>query len=180
MVKDMYKAAQQNSKLMKKYRKMIDIGLFQYPFDLFLTDDAFIKDIYVDYLYWIDMDKTVELIRNAGGVAIVAHFSFVKKKVGWDLLEKFMQEGRIDGVETIYGLTRNEGDWAKEIKADEKQLDILADKYKLLKTGGVDAHKESDFIKFAQDEEYANRTIGLVENMLGSGKIDPHWSSFGK
>jgi len=65
--------------------------------------EIYIPNVDVDYLYFSDMDTSVKLIRDAGGVAILAHFGTIKNKIDIDMLEKFLKEGRIDGVEVISG-----------------------------------------------------------------------------
>jgi predicted metal-dependent phosphoesterase TrpH len=74
MKADMEKAAVGSAIVAMNYAHMMERPASDYPYRLFLSDDAFIPDIYVDYLYSIDMDKAVALIRGAGGQAIVAHW----------------------------------------------------------------------------------------------------------
>ena len=69
MKADMEKAAIGSMQIAMDYAHMMERPASDYPYRLFLSDDAFIPGIYVDYLYSIDLDSAVKLIRGAGGVA---------------------------------------------------------------------------------------------------------------
>lgn len=83
-----------------------------------------------------DIKKLIQAIHNAGGIAVLAHpaccwalnlDSFVKKLVSYGL----------DGLEVYYPYPR----WRKYIKfSNPEQIEKIADKYNLIKTGGTDLH----------------------------------------
>ncbi len=139
----------------------------QQVFDLVLDDHSFVKGIYVHYLYPISMDEGVRLIRGAGGIALLAHWSYYKDKVGLPLVEKFCREKRIDGLETVYGfevdLKR-----AKEFAKDREDLSKLAQKYHLVEGGGGDFHNQEDFKQMLDpgSQALAEKTVGMVEKIL--------------
>jgi len=81
MKAEMEKAAVASAKVAMDYAHMMERPPSDYPYRLFLSDDAFIPGIYVDYLYSIDLDSAVKLIRGAGGVAIVAHWYTASRKI---------------------------------------------------------------------------------------------------
>ena len=89
----MAKDAENDPELKDKYEKMIERGEGQYPYVLFLDSAAYIPNVYVDYLYYTDLDETVRLIHNAGGVAILAHWSFSKSRVDEKVIEKLFKDG---------------------------------------------------------------------------------------
>lgn len=168
--RDMEIASKGDEKIAKEYKIMIDQGLNQYPFSLFLKEDAFIPSVYVEKKFWVDLDGAVRLIRGAGGIASLAHYSFSKKNVDEKWLEKLMREDRIDGAETVYGLPVLRTAQEAEVRADEKMIEALLQKYDKVATGGVDAHSEADFKLFAETPAYAKRTVGMVEKLLSKLK----------
>ena len=173
----MKRAAQDDPVLNREYRVMIEQGVGQYPFSLFLKEDAFIPGIYAEKEYWVDLDSAVSLIRNAGGLAILAHYSYSKRNVDEKWLGKLLFENRIDGAETIYGLPTIRTVLEQEFIEDEKVVERLVAKYKKVASGGVDAHEAEDFELFSSNSAYAERTIGMVERILEQTKVDTRWSS---
>lgn len=173
--KKMAKEAESNLKVKAEYEKMIKRGEEQYPYILFLDTSAYISNIYVDYLYYNDLDKNVRLIRNAGGVAILAHWSFTKNKVDEKIIEKLFKEGRVDGAEIVFGLDVTEKE--EEIKQDMETMKHLTEKWNKLQSGGADIHKKEDFTYFVKAKWYAEKTVGLAEKMVKQGNIVPQFSS---
>ena len=164
-----------DEKIKNKYENMIQKGETQYPFVLFLSEDSYIPNIYVDYLYWEDMDSVVKLIREAGGLAFVAHYSTAKTKISFEMMEEIIKSKRIDGVEVVYGMRGYEyQDWAE----DMRWLSQKADQYKLLKSGGADIHTEDQFKLFSQMSEFSQKTIDMAEKIIENSGVDTTWSSF--
>jgi predicted metal-dependent phosphoesterase TrpH len=177
---DMKKEAEKNVEVKKKYDAMMEQGERQYPYIIFLSDDSFISDIYVDYQYFVDMDDSVKLIRDAGGIAILAHYFSCARKVDKTLLEKIFEEGRLDGAEVVYGLfCLNTGSEIERIVDDTlKVVRRLVDKHSKLKSGGADAHRSRDFKNFAKSGDYATQTCGMAENIVENSHVDTKWSNF--
>lgn len=173
----MRKQAESDPELREKYERMMEQGEHQYPYVLFLDDEAFIPGVYVDYQYWAEMDETVQLIRNAGGVAIVAHYHSIERKVTPDLLEQFFQEDRLDGIETVFGLWGYGTAAEEDIERTRTIARELAEKYNKLKSGGADIHKAEDFSDFARADWYASETIGMAERIIEEAEIDTRWLS---
>jgi predicted metal-dependent phosphoesterase TrpH len=176
----MKKEAMSNEDTRRKYNAMMEQGEHEYPYVLFLSEDSFIPGIYFDYLFFLDMDSTVKLIRNAGGVAILAHYFTVSNKIAPELLDKILLENRLDGVETVYGLMAygTGTEIEKVIKETSKTADELTTKNNKLKSGGADAHKKQDFIDFANSGEYAEKTIGMAENIIKNSNVNPEYSNY--
>ena len=175
--RNMEEESKSNEEIKKQYDEMIRRGKSQYPYVLFLSEDAYIKGVYKSSLYRIELDKCVEIIRGAGGVSFFAHWFTEIKKCGEDKISKLLKEDRIDGVETVYGFY---DDMRDDFIKQRQILQDLVKKYHKLESGGVDAHIKEHLEEFAKDEWYANMTIGLVENILSSGKVDIKWSSINK
>lgn len=176
----MAKEAAHSPEIQRKYEKMIAAGQsyrpYFYPFFLFLDKKAFLADIFVDYLYWKDMDESVKLIRDAGGVAILAHWSFSKYKVDGKMIEKFFKEGRLDGAEIVFRGAGPNG-FNKEFKKDMEIMEKLTQKYNVLQSGGGDSHTKEDLKLFAKQKWLAQKTIGLVEKMMKVRNLNLKFSS---
>lgn len=118
---------------------------FRLMFDLFLGgDESFVQGVYVPYLRQIPLDFAVKLIRGAGGIAILAHPSYYREKLGVELIERFAKEGRIDGIETIYAMSPD-GIVKDEFLADMEAFRGIIKKYNLVAGGGGDFHIPIDF-----------------------------------
>jgi len=137
----------------------------------------YLPDIYVNYGYWLDMDKNVEMIREASGVALLAHWSFSKNKVNEKMIAEFFQEKRLDGAEITFGSYRAVDMHDPEIKNDLEIIKKLTEKYNVLQSGGGDTHKKTDFELFVREKWFAKRTIGLVEKMAKIKKLNLEFSS---
>lgn len=176
--KKMEKEAQISLEVKEKYDNMINRGERQYPYVLFLSQDAYIKGIMVDSKYEPDMDKTISIIRQAGGLAIVAHYSTIKNKINPEMLIRLIKEKRIDGIETVYGISLQGTEEGRRWSEDEMWLRSVTAQYDTLESGGADLHSQEDLIMFAQSGNYANQTIGLAERIIAKSKVDTTWSSF--
>ncbi|MCL1866891.1 MAG: PHP domain-containing protein, partial [Oscillospiraceae bacterium] len=71
-----------------------------------------------------------QLIRSAGGIAVLAH---PRVYDNFDLLEELAEDGLIDGVEAYHCSN-------SESEGDESRLLEIAEKYRLIVTGGSDFH----------------------------------------
>ena len=174
----MARQSRKDKKIKEKYSQMLKQGPDQYPYALFLEKESFIPGIYVDYPYWLDMDKSVELIRQAGGLAILAHWSFSKQKVDKKMIAKFFKEKRLDGAEIVFGADRAINLQDKEIIKDMKTMKRLTQKYGAVQSGGGDTHKKEDFAFFASQDWFAKETIGLAEKMIALKRPPLEFSSF--
>lgn len=177
--RDMEQASLKDENLRKKYDAMMQKES-QYPYVLFLSDDAFIKGIDVQYGHRIDFDTSVRLIRDAGGLAILAHYSTAKSKISWDLLEKIISEKRLDGVETVYAMTLFGTKDGEEWTNDSLKLEEIVAKHGIIASGGADAHTKQHFIDFGQRTDYNSKTIGMAEKMIKQSGVTTTWSSFPK
>jgi predicted metal-dependent phosphoesterase TrpH len=156
-------------------------------FDLVLVDQAFIPGVYVPYLHRLSMDEAVELIRNAGGIAILAHWSYIKHKLTPALLEQIAREGRIDGIETVYALSDPRSDedteFATSFDADRALVRSLIAKYNLIPGGGGDFHTPEDFARLCDpaNKALAEETIDFIDRI--TQKFPNHslaWSTLKK
>ena len=86
-----------------------------------------------------NLKNLIKAIHAAGGIAVLAHPCCC-----WAVnLEKFIKELvelGLDGIEVYYPYPR----WRKYIKfSSPEEVEKIADKYKLIKTGGTDCHSKT-------------------------------------
>jgi hypothetical protein len=97
--------------------------------DIFLSKDGLCsEEVGREIDEYPEVRFVVQLIRSAGGIAVLAH---PKVYNNFTLLEELAERGEIDGVEV----------WHQSIKGDdEKFLLSVAEKHNLITTGGSDFH----------------------------------------
>lgn len=85
-----------------------------------------------------DIKELIKQIHNAGGIAVLAHPACCWALNMEDFVKDLIKIG-LDGLEVYYPYPR----WRKYIKfSNPDNLEELADKYNLIKTGGTDFHGE--------------------------------------
>lgn len=174
---DMEQAAQNDAKIKEEYDLMMQQGEHEYPYVLFLSADSFIPNIYLEIPYKPKLDDSVKLIRDAGGLSVIAHYFTAKKKLNLEFLEKLFAENRLDGAETVYGLWLSGTDAEKGLLEERQQLRDLIKKYKRVTSGGADVHSEDDLKAFAEKPDYAGETIGLAQKIIKNFKPNTEFSN---
>ena len=169
----MAKEAVEDMEVAMQYSRMMDGPASDHAFVLFLSNDSYIEDVYVDYLYSIDMDKSVELIRNAGGIAVLAHWETIEKQVSFEMLEGFLKEKRLDGVELRTSFTADNQD------SLETRLREIAERTGAAITYGIDGHANKDIESFGRNQPLAERTIGQTSVLIERFKPDLTFSNVG-
>lgn len=82
-------------------------------------------------------EKLINAIHEAGGIAVLAHPACCFTLTGLDRLVSKLKKLGLDGIETYYPYARHR----RIIKFyNPKNIEKLADKYDLIKTGGTDEH----------------------------------------
>jgi hypothetical protein len=167
----MERAAVSSASVAMDYAHMMERPLSDQPYRLFLSDDAFVPDIYVDYLDWVDMDSAVGLIRGAGGVAVLAHWYTAAKRIDAEMLEGMVKAGRLDGVE-IMGNPLNSA-----ARRAEPVLKAMVSRTGALATYGVDGHRESDIENFVSDRAIAQASVGQTQRVIERASVDLGYSN---
>jgi predicted metal-dependent phosphoesterase TrpH len=167
----MEKAAIESSKVAMDFALMMERPPSDFPYRLFLSDDAFIPGVYVDYLYWVDMDTAVNLIRSAGGVAIVAHWYTASKYIDIEMLRGLLKDGRLDGVE-LMGNPLN-----SLARKSEPLLREVATSTNSLMTYGIDNHREEEMRGFARNIDLARQTVGQTRQLINRASPDLTYSN---
>lgn len=173
----MEEAARTDNKLAAQYARMIDMGPRQYPYELFLSQGAF-RPAYMDAPYTPDIDEATRLIRHAGGMSFIAHYSYERNKLPMDVLRTLLKDDRIDGVEVIYGANRRTGKDAALFEEDKITLRTLAGMYGRQISGGADAHYPEDLELYAKDRSFSGESKGLATKIIATGRVSVRNSSF--
>jgi predicted metal-dependent phosphoesterase TrpH len=168
---EMERAAVASASVAMDYAHMLERPASDYPYRLFLSDDAFVPGIYVDYLYTVDLDTAVGLIRGAGGLAVVAHWYTASKKIDAGMLERMLTSGRLDGVE-LMGNPLNSA-----ARRAEPVLRAMSERTGCLATYGVDGHREQDMENVANERSLASKSVGQTARLTERAKVDLGWSN---
>eukprot|EP00708_Paratrimastix_pyriformis_P003745 GAFH01002540.1.p1 GENE.GAFH01002540.1~~GAFH01002540.1.p1 ORF type:complete len:356 (+),score=68.58 GAFH01002540.1:54-1070(+) len=166
-------AAQSDPALQERYQRILDEPT-QEPYTLFLADGAFIPGVYVEYKYTLDMDSCVRLIREAGGLAILAHPCTCKSKIPLAMAEQMLAEGRFDGIEVVFGKERDAADRAAARDIAERLRTRMPP---VVMGGGGDIHTLEGMREWSA-APWAQQTRGLLEALLAARPdLKTTWSS---
>lgn len=182
VMKNLYEKIKKDSDKDVRAKQVVEsiktYGEAQMPYAIFLSKEAYIPDIYVDYLFKPDFDQCVKVIRDAGGLSFLAHYFTCAHKLPFSLLEKIIREDRLDGIEIIYGIEGYSSDDKNIVKSLVEQregLTNLANKTGCLVSGGADSHTLDDWKSFVNNKEYAKSTVGLLDDILKNSKKELGW-----
>jgi signal transduction histidine kinase len=78
----------------------------------------------------------------------------------------------------VYGLdayNNPTSDIAKEFDEQQEELKQIVERTNTLMTGGSDVHSREDFEKFINNEYYADKTVGLLDNLLENSAKKLSW-----
>ncbi len=170
--RQMAEEALEDPEVAMAYMRLLDGPVRDHPFRLFLSDDAYLDNVYVDYGYWADMDDSVKLIRDAGGIAILAHWPTIADEIPLPMLEPFVTDGRLDGIELRTGVTEDEKD---RVEADLIQI---VERTGTAATYGIDGHSLRVIEIFAT-KPLAERTVGQTAKLIERFKPNLSWSNLG-
>jgi len=159
-----------------QYSDMMERGETQYPYVLFLSPNAY-RNGYVEHGYMPDLDEAVKLIRDAGGIAVIAHYHTIRSKMPLEFFDKLLSEKRIDGAEVVYGQREYGTHGEKGINAERQALREIIAKNSALALGGSDAHTEEDLRRYAMNDWFSSESIGFTEKILATGRVSKQFSS---
>jgi len=174
LLEQMKEAAKTDAEMREKYETMVTAGVVQYPYRLYMKASSFIPMPRAEtYNTLLSMDDSVKLIRDAGGVAVLAHWYFHTKFYKEAKLEATVKAGLLDGLETATDNTTFDGNVDKEIEF----LQELIKQNNLLETMGSDSHYIRDLEHFAKTPA-AERSIGHTQKIIDRIKPNLEWSNF--
>ncbi len=165
--------AKQDPEVAMDYLRLFDTPKNDHPFQLFLSEDSYLGGIYVDYLYNIDMDASVKLIRDAGGVAFIAHWSTVCRKIDAEMLEQMIIDKRLDGIEREWKV------FDDTVGVAKKAIPPILQRNNVMGTWGLDAHNLIDIDRFTRDEEASQASVGQTQALIDRFKPDLTYSNLG-
>jgi predicted metal-dependent phosphoesterase TrpH len=142
------------------------------PYELFLSDDSYLKGVYVDYLYAIDLDDSVRLIREAGGRAAIAHWWTYRSKIDAAAMEELLTAGRLDFVEVCSGAI------TEQVLHYGKLAGEMAERLKLPRTIGVDGHIESDLVGYSREKLIMEGSLGQTKRFIEAFQPSLKWTNF--
>ena len=111
-------------------------------FDLYLTADA-PNSTHVARTFSLRVEETIDLIHQAGGIAVLAHPGSYTRVGDVDTVVRRLHHAGLDGLEVRYTYAQNRGHYqasAAAVAAIIAHFDSLATELDLLKTGGSDYH----------------------------------------
>jgi predicted metal-dependent phosphoesterase TrpH len=162
----------------RRYRALLALPRLAFQlYPLFLSKAALLPGVYVPYEENLDMDTAVRLLRGAGGLSFLAHWSFSRPVLTKKLLEKIVRQKRLDGLEVVYGLNVRER--LGQMRQDFTYLKALAKRAHLLVSGGGDIHQAEDLRLFTRNP-LSRQTAGLAERMIEKAQPNLTWTSFEK
>ncbi|HXK37879.1 MAG TPA: PHP domain-containing protein [Candidatus Paceibacterota bacterium] len=169
-------AGRTDKRIGDKYARMIAIGPRQYIYDVCLSPDAF-KPAYVEARYTPDIDEATTLIRHAGGMSFIAHYSYERKKLPMETVRALLRENRVDGVEVVYGAGMKNTSEAATFEEDKIALRTLCTLYGRQISGGADAHSTEDLERYAADKSFSGESKGLAAKIIATGQVEVRNSS---
>lgn len=163
-----------NADIKEKYDKMIEAGPVQNPYRLYMKASSYVPMPRADsYQVLLSLDDSVKLIRQAGGIAVLAHWYFHTKFYNEAKLEQTVKAGLLDGLETATENSTFDGNVDKEV---EFLRDLIA-RYNLIETIGSDSHYVRDFERFTQTPAAA-QSVGHTQKIIDRIKPNLEWSNF--
>jgi predicted metal-dependent phosphoesterase TrpH len=152
---EMAAAAESDPAMKLQYDKMVADGARQEPYTLFMGSKSFKPLAKAPMANIIDFDAGVDLIHQAGGIAIFAHPFFYEDYLSYDDLEKWLRDKRVDGIETEIENLFHQDD-SSELFA---QMRAIANRTGAIGIASSDAHDEADLETFAERDS-GDRSIG--------------------
>lgn len=165
--------AQHNEALALLVQQLETDGPNQEPYALFMKEHSY-KPMPSANNSVPSLDEGVALIRQAGGVALLAHWHFAKEHLPLADLEKLLADGRLDGVETFVENVIVDRDLGPETA----ELEGLVSRQHCLAAFGSDAHDECDLVAFAAHPK-AQESVGQTQRLVERVKPDLTYSNLG-
>ena len=164
--------AEHNLELKKAYDDMMEYGPKQYPYALFMTRHAYVPLPQDEVVNLLDLDGTVKLIREAGGVAVMAHWFFNENKLSEEQLAAVLERGGLDGLESVIVNTMGDKDPEEHVR---RTRELIA-RFGVAETMGSDSHSPADLAAFA-GSKFAPESVGQTARLIERFKPDLRWSS---
>lgn len=99
-------------------------------------------------------NESIDIIHKAGGLAVLAH-PYKLENLGYDI-EEILGHYPFDGIECFQ---------SKQLKSQENRYIYLAQKYKLLISGGSDFHSSKDKLGYTSSGKISSKYINILEKI---------------
>jgi len=165
--------AEHDAEVKRAYDDMMEFGPKQYPYALFMTRHAYVPLVQDEVVNLLDLDRTVKLIREAGGVAVMGHWFFNENKLSEAGLAAVLNRGGLDGLESV--IVNTMGDKAPD--EDVRRTRELIRRFGVAETMGSDSHSAADLEAFA-GSKFAPESVGQTARLIERFKPDLHWSNW--
>lgn len=174
LLAQMKEAAKTDAEVKERFETMLEAGLVQYPYRLYMKASSFIPMPRAEtYNTLLSMDDSVKLIRDAGGIAVLAHWYFHTKFYKEAKLEETVKLGLLDGLETASDNTTFDGNVDKEVEFMRQ----LIKQHNLIETLGGDTHYVRD-LEFYAKSPSAQASIGHTQKIIDRIQPNLEWSNF--
>jgi len=133
-------------------QKLISLGFHaELPYEsAYQTINKFLNELCTETeIIKIDILEAMKLIKNAGGICVLAHPAYYHAKgISLDSMFMKLKNACLDGVEVNYPYHYNSPDIFSPQEEQEiiHQLESMADEHQYLKTSGSDAHTKRQLI----------------------------------
>jgi hypothetical protein len=165
--------AEHNPTVMATYTSMMAEDPKQYPYYLFMGSEAYYSAPKTDFGGLLDFESTVKLIREAGGIAILAHWYLDKAKIPSSDLESILDTSGVDGLETeIMNTISDHTGYTKDVR----YLRDLVKRYDLIEEVSADGHSTKDLAAFAQDP-IARYSVGQTARIVERVQPNLRWTN---
>jgi predicted metal-dependent phosphoesterase TrpH len=165
-------AAAHDVKLAAKLAQTLKDGDNQWPYTLFMSRGSFRSAPDTGKGQLRSYEATVKLIRDAGGLAVAAHWYLEPDKMTAADLEAVIQAGGLDGIESEVENVINNRDLSEGARVSRE----LVGRYDLIETVGSDSHTEADLAAFAMSP-VAQHSIGQTARIVEKMKPQLEWSN---
>ena len=164
-------AAAHDDVLATKLAQTLADGPNQWPYTLFMGSRSFRPAPVVKSSALLPYEDSVKLIREAGGLAVAAHWYLEPDKMTEADLEAVIKDGGLDGIEIEVENVINDRDLTDGAMASRK----LVDRYGLVPTWGSDSHTRADLEAFVKSH-VAQDSIDQTARLLERHDVSQRWS----
>jgi predicted metal-dependent phosphoesterase TrpH len=169
---EMKAAAEHDATLAAKYAQTEGDGPNQWPYALFMGGHSFKPAPRTGFDVLRPYDDSVKLIRDAGGLALAAHWYLEPDKMNATELEAVLAAGGLDGIETEVINVIGQRDVRREVALSRE----LVKRYGLLEVVSSDSHSQEDLTAFAKSQ-VAEHSVGQTARLVQRAKPDLTWSN---
>ena len=166
--------AEHNPELKRAYDDMMEDSQTNIRTALFMGGDSFRPAPQTDFGTLLDYESTVKLIRQAGGLAVAAHWHLEQGKMAKADLEKLLADKQLDGLEseTVNIISR------RDVSKAAAETRHLGTEYGVFVIATSDSHKREDLAAFVEDRA-AESTIGVTSQLIDRYHPSLRWSNLG-